>query len=216
LFAQNVGEIKNLRIVDVNITAGDYSDNIGGLCGSNQNTISNCSVTGSVTGGVEFIGGLCGYNYGGTIRNCRANISVCGGDNTDSMSIGGLCGENVGSVIKCQASASATSGKSSTFIGGLCGYNSSDTTITKCYATGSVSGGGSDLGGICGYNNGGTISACYFLDPSDGGGPDNGIGSPLADEAMKQQSSFSGWGFVDDWNIGEGQSLPLFASASDR
>jgi hypothetical protein len=66
-------------------------------------------------------------------------------------------------------------------------------SISNCYSTGAVSG-YYDVGGLVGYNDG-SISGCYFLDTS---GPDNGYGTPLTDEEMKQQSNFVGWDFTNE------------------
>jgi hypothetical protein len=73
------------------------------------------------------------------------------------------------------------------------GYNDSD-SISNCYSTGTVSGAFSEVGGLVGSNEG-TISSSYFLDTS---GPNNGYGTPLTDEEMKQQSSFIGWDFTNE------------------
>jgi hypothetical protein len=54
----------------------------------------------------------------------------------------------------------------------------------------------------------GTATACYFLAPADGGGPDNGVGVFLTDAQMKQQSSFIGWDFENVWTICEGKDYP--------
>jgi hypothetical protein len=51
----------------------------------------------------------------------------------------------------------------------------------------------------------GSISNCYFLDTS---GPDNGYGTPLTDGEMKQQATFTGWDFVEVWDIEENQTYP--------
>ena len=66
----------NTGSVTVSVT-GSGNGNIcaGGVCGSNSDTITNCYNTGSVTGsgtGVQYlyVGGVCGYNYDGTITNC--------------------------------------------------------------------------------------------------------------------------------------------------
>jgi len=176
LFGQirfQTGEVKNLGIEDVNITGGDYSGFLGGLCGNNLGTISNCYATGFVTGGNK-LGGLCGDNFG-IISNCYATGFVTGDDH-----LGGLCGNNLG-------------------------------TISNCYATGFVTGGDYPglLGGLCGYNRDGTISGCYFLNPTDGGGPDNGLGTALTLTQMKQQNSFLGWDFENVWDILEGQTYPF-------
>lgn len=216
------------------VSGGDYSISLGGLCGETWgDTISNCHATTSVSGagGAQFIGGLCGWNGDGTIRNCYATGSVTGEDN--SSWLGGLCGLNYGVNINCYATGSITGGNNSNhlgglagdtwnhisnsyatgsvsggnnsyLLGGLCGYIYHNPIINNSYATGSVTGGaGADyLGGFCGDNDNGTISNCYFLDPSDGGGPDNGYGTPLTDNQMKQQNSFSSWDFVDEVSSG--------------
>lgn len=64
--------IENLGFEDSNITGG-YSYFLGGLCGRNYGTISNCYTTGAVSAQDDsgWIGGLCGLNYG-TISNCYA------------------------------------------------------------------------------------------------------------------------------------------------
>ena len=81
LFGQIGGsstEIKNLGIENINITGGADSDYLGGLCGSNYDTITtNCYTAGSVTGD-DYLGGLCGYKYRGTINNCFWDVETSG------------------------------------------------------------------------------------------------------------------------------------------
>ncbi|MHC4254839.1 MAG: GLUG motif-containing protein [Planctomycetota bacterium] len=165
-------KVKNLDLENVTIT-GEYSSVIvGGLCGFNYSgTISNCYATASVTGGdySDYLGGLCGYNYSGTIRNCYATASVTNG--TGSRGLGGLCGYNrSGTINNCYATGSITGGYNSTIIGGLCGGNHYG-TISNCYATASVTGGdySFDLGGLCGRNRSGTINNCYATGSITGG-----------------------------------------------
>ena len=173
LFGQIDGsnaEVKNLGLENVIITGGIDSDYLGGLCGSNSGTISNCYSTGSVTGD-DRLGGLCGLNwalvnsegtvyYTGTITNCYSTGSVSG-----DYYLGGLCGYNYSTITNCY-STSSVSGDN--WLGGLCGSNSLwwvdmgpdyYGTITNCYSTGSVSG-DDYLGGLCGYNEA-HISNCY-------------------------------------------------------
>ncbi|MCK5271308.1 MAG: hypothetical protein KAJ52_01980 [Sedimentisphaerales bacterium] len=151
-------EIKNLGIENINITGGDYSDSLGGLCGENNGgTIINCYTAGPVTGG-ENLGGLCGSNYKSTITNCYATGPVTGRFN--SYYLGGLCGYNNDvSISDCYASGSVTGGGDSDYLGGLCGCNHGG-IIINCYAAGSVAG-DNYLGGLCGSNNRGTITNCY-------------------------------------------------------
>ncbi|WP_204845096.1 GLUG motif-containing protein, partial [Sedimentisphaera salicampi] len=74
------GEVRNLGVENAQITGGDYSDYLGGLCGYNSGTISSCYATGSVSGEGNYLGGLCGYNSG-TISSCYATGSVSGEGN---------------------------------------------------------------------------------------------------------------------------------------
>ena len=73
-------------------------------------------------------------------------------------------------------------------------------------------------GGLVGDNNisdlpyplypPGQVYDSYFLIDVDGGGPDNGLGTPLTDAEMKQQASFANWDFENTWTICEGSDYP--------
>jgi len=193
------------------VTGGADSERLGGLCGSNyKSSVRDCYSTGNVSGSADsdYIGGLCGQNHYGNISNCYSTGNVSG--SADSDYIGGLCGYNgynSGSINNCYSTGSVTGGDNSNYLGGLCGRNY-DGSINGCYSTGSVTGGtGFDsLGGLCGQNGGdGSISNCYFLDTA---GLDNGLGTPLTESEMKQQSSFAGWNFTEIWWIDEGHDYP--------
>ena len=166
LFGIISASVSNLGIENINITGGADSHRLGGLCGYNyRGTITNCYSTGSVTGGADshLLGGLCGHNDEGTITNCYATGAVTGG--YDAGSLGGLCGINYGTITNCYATGLVNGGNSSNSLGGLCGSNVG--TITNCYATGSVT--GDDLlGGLCGCNSD-TITNCYATGSVAGG-----------------------------------------------
>jgi hypothetical protein len=90
-FLGSGGHIRNLGVENIAVT-GLHS--VGGLCGCNWGgTISACYATGNVTGGniSKELGGLCGEN-GGTISACCATGNVTGG--VGSLYLGGLCGRN--------------------------------------------------------------------------------------------------------------------------
>ncbi|MGD1043503.1 MAG: GLUG motif-containing protein [Sedimentisphaerales bacterium] len=222
----NSGQIRNLGVENVNMTGsicvgglvgyndGDVnncysmglvsgSSDVGGLVGYNDYSMSNCYSTGAVTGGDDswYLGGLVGYNDD-SINDCYSTGSVSGGSGSDY--VGGLVGYNDYSMSNCYSTGAVTGGDNSWYLGGLVGYN--DYSMSNCYSTGSVSGGsGSDyVGGLVGYNDG-TISNCYFLVTS---GMDNGNGTPLTDEQMKQQSSFVSWDFNAVWHICETTNYP--------
>ncbi len=141
------GRTRNIGVKASYIKGGYY---VGGVCGYNYGgTVSNCYNTGSVEGNSS-VGGLCGMNYGNVI-NCYNNGSVEGNE-----IVGGLCGRNDGTVTNCYNNGNITG---SNYVGGVCGYNYGG-TVTNCYNTGSVEGNYS-VGGLCGFNNGGTVTNCY-------------------------------------------------------
>ncbi|MFZ0035048.1 MAG: GLUG motif-containing protein [Sedimentisphaerales bacterium] len=157
--------LKDVGIKNLNITAGDSSQNIGALAGINAGTIQGCFAQGAITDGNEslYVGGLVGTHYA-IIQNCYADVDVNAG--ASSQNIGGLIG--------------------------MCYYFS---VASNCYAAGHVSGGIAVGGFAGSSNLMTLILNCYFLHPDDGGGPDNGIGIVLTDAQMRQQSSFAGWDF---------------------
>jgi hypothetical protein len=53
------GLVQNLTLRNINITARNY---VGGLAGHSNGTISNCQITGKVSG-ESAIGGLVGWNW---------------------------------------------------------------------------------------------------------------------------------------------------------
>ncbi|MCF7958425.1 MAG: hypothetical protein K9M57_08260 [Phycisphaerae bacterium] len=155
LFGTLSAIVINLGIENFSITSGDNSDCLGGLCGWNYlGTIRSCYATGSIKGGDKSsrLGGLCGHNYQGTIRECYSSGSVDG-----YSGLGGLCGINEQGTLTYSYSNCSTTGESS-LSGGLCGGNSG--SILTCYATGPVYG-GFIVGGLCALNDGGIIDASY-------------------------------------------------------
>ena len=141
------GTLQNLG-VKASYIKGGYS--VGGLCGENRATVTNCYNTGSVEGYSD-VGGLCGMNMMGNVTNCYNTGNVTGNDY-----VGGVCGYNhSGTVTNCYNTGTVSS---SSQVGGVCGRNYSG-TVTNCYNTGNVTG-NDYVGGVCGYNSG-TVSNCY-------------------------------------------------------
>lgn len=128
LVGVNSGVIKNCW-VNGTVTGGNFSEDIGGLCGWNQSTgtIASCYVIGSVGGGGNSggIGGLCGSNDG-SITNCWASSSVTG-----KNSLGGLCGFLDGGGITNSYSTGPVNGTAGD-LGGLCGERNGG-TISNCF-----------------------------------------------------------------------------------
>ena len=181
-------KIKNLGMVDcnINITVKTYAyAYVGAICGRS------------------------GYysNYYSNINNCYANgkITVAGKD-TGVCYIGGLTGgtyvyfENCYNDCEIDSSRLESTSGYEPYIGGISGDAIS---IEKCHNTGTVRGSAqSKVGAICGSSN---VSNVNYLR----GTADKGIGS-MADDAdcvsltesqMKDQRSFTGFDFVNTWEI---------------
>ena len=135
-------------------------EKIGGVCGRNEfnGIIENCFNEGTFSETVESVGGVCGYNSGGTIKSCHNTASVSG----TGKYVGGVCGDNsdvTSTITNCfnEGTVSAT-GDYAEDVGGVSGYNNG--TIKSCYNTASVSG-QYCVGGVCGGNSCGPITNCF-------------------------------------------------------
>ena len=158
-----------------------------GLFGLLEGVTRNLSVIDSYMRGEDWIGGICGYNDGGTIQNCYSAATVCG----DSY-IGGICGRSrSNSMIENCYNAGYIYGATRS-IGGICGNNYS--TIENCYNVGNVNG-KFYVGGIVGESSGlGDtiwIKDCYnrgnvIGDTEKIGGIGGCIGSSLVENCYSQ------------------------------
>lgn len=121
-YVESGGRVSGVGVVDFYFRGYDY---IGGVCGANYGTIENCYNAGFLTSPTYgYIGGVCGANYD-TIKNCY----------------------NIGKVL----------------LNGVCGYNGPSGIIENCYNAGTVSGRGDSAYGVC-RDNRNTIKNCYYLD----------------------------------------------------
>ena len=169
------GTLQNLGVKASYIKGGNR---VGGLCGWNYGTVSNCYNSGTVAGS-SYVGGVCGMNMMGNVINCYNTGNVTGGSE-----VGGVCGYNRGTVSNCYNSGSVT-GTDIWFIGGVCGGNVFG-NVTNCYNTGSVTGTGDYVGGVCGNNDGDTVTNCYYLI----GTANSGIGSGSGEATAKTADQF--------------------------
>jgi len=220
-------EVKDLGLVDVNITAsGDY---VGGLAGFSNGDISNCYSTGAVAGN-KIIGGLVGdNNEDGAIFKCYSTGSVSG-----DGPVGGLVGQNGiivnvgeegffygGWIDNCYSTCSVTG---NTSVGGLVGCNEVG-AIINCYSSGSVFG-NENVGGFIGDNNNQVTDCFWDMDTSGvlnlcGTNTteiecDDSFGKTTAEMQMAQTFTDAGWDLIgetengtdDIWWILEGWDYP--------
>jgi hypothetical protein len=196
-------EIKNLRIIDVNITGTDY---VAGIAGFSKGNIARSYCTGTVSGN-RFVGGLTGRNW--SAINTSYNAATVTGNND----IGGIAATNYGKITNCYNTGAVTGYLD---VGGLVGANSSN--ISTSYNTGTVVG-EKRAGGLVGYNNweyAVITSSFWDVETSGQSTSDGGTGKTTAE--MQTASTFLdvGWDFVDEttngtediWWINEGQDYP--------
>ncbi len=194
LVGRNSGRIAECRVRGTIRTEG-WSNRVGGLVGSNTGSIS-ASCTGITISAGDYVGGLAGVSSG---SDARIEACYAQGDVQGRNGVGGLLG--VLGVRRVIASA-RSSGRlnASTYADGM-------SIVRDCYSVCSVTG-QSNTAGCIGSANPEGVENCFFLDPADGGGPDNGFGVALSDAAMRQRASFVGWDFDDVWTICEGVDYP--------
>lgn len=128
-----------------------------GLFGINAGKISNVGILDSYFCGKVSVGGVCGYNFEGTITNCYNAGSVSGTENY----VGGVSGDNSQGIITNCYNVGSVSGAENCYVGGVSGENYNG-TIANCYNAGSVSGTENYVGGVSGENDNGTITNCYY------------------------------------------------------
>ena len=226
-----IGAIKNLAEIsncssDVDISG--TSSNHGGFVGSvvsEDNTycvsFTNCSASGDVsTSNSSQIGGFCGWFEG----NCSSCYTTGNVTNTYSATTrtGGFLGVFTSdgsftpSIENCYCTGNVhAEGSSTSFrgVGGFIGqdYQSTPGHITNCYCVGTVTApnfSSSYQGGFIGDSqSGSTITACFWNSSSTAQlvGIGN-IDDPVelhksTTAAMKTESTFTGWDFVNIWDI---------------
>ena len=174
-FGYNRGKILNVGILNSYFCG--FSQ-VGGVCGYNSSTITNCYNKGVVDGtadGASSFGGVCGCNLG-ILTNCyntgivkgQSLVGGVSGSNNKTITncyntgivsgqsyVGGIDGDNSGIITNCNNEGKVSGTED--YVGGVSGSNNK--TITNCYNTGIVKG-QSYVGGVNGYNGNGTIINC--------------------------------------------------------
>ncbi|MCR5530316.1 MAG: hypothetical protein K6F26_00515 [Lachnospiraceae bacterium] len=172
----NVGGVtgRNNGTVSNCSNTGAVSGNniVGGVTGSNSGTVSNCSNTGDVSGNNN-VGGVTGLNPSGIVSNCSNT-----GDVSGSNHVGGTVGTNGGTVSHCLNTGDVK--ESRDFVGGVVGDNYSG-TVSHCFNTGMVDGEDYYVGGVVGKSFEGTVSNCYNTGDVTGSGKGERVGGVVGD-----------------------------------
>lgn len=176
-FARSESHIDGVGLLAVDILGGN---NVGGLVGQNEGTVTESRAQGKVRG-LNNVGGLVGLQYG-AVSGSHSSGEVAG-----STNVGGLIGK-VGGAFAVTLSYSTAFVTGLDLVGGLVGVNYAG-PIIQCYATGRVRGRGS-IGGLVG-RNWGTISATYATGSVHGNQLTGGLIG--ANEGTLNSSYATGW-----------------------
>lgn len=152
----NDGSMDNVglfgRIGDAEKTAGVV----------NAKTVENVGVIDSYIKGKNYVGGVVGYNNGGSVNN----VYHMGFVTSASAFVGGVVGFNLGIVsdVFNIGDVKGLVGQSDYAFGGVLGYLDNDASVSNAYSIGFVRA-GQKVGGVVGYYMDGkdlSISNCYF------------------------------------------------------
>ena len=158
---ENLGSLKNVFNIGMEISSQNDSANIGGIVGYNKGTVTDAHNSGSVNDNTNTsarIGGIAGYNdNGGVISYSDNNGAVTGKGNYSAA--GGIVGYNNGSIKNSFNNGNVTG--YGDYLGGIVGENIKD--IFDSYNKGEIKGKGYDTvtGGITGINDSGNINNVY-------------------------------------------------------
>ena len=216
LFGTVNGVIRNVGIVNPNVTGGSFVS-IGGLVGSQDGgTISACYVSGATLTGENraTVGGLSG-GQSGTISACYVSGGTIEGG--DRAAVGGLVGSQFGTISACYVSGGTIEGGDRAAVGSLIGDQSG--TIIACYA------GGADYTSLRG-NSGGPLTNSYYqaATTQDDNDATDDIGARTATELqtptaynMPANNIYADWNVDidgdtnadDPWDFGTGSQYPV-------
>ena len=195
---ENLGQLKNVCNLGMEVSSINQSANIGGIVGYNQGTVIDAHNSGSVHDGTSDsarVGGIAGYNdNGGVISYSDNSGAVTGkgdysatggiiGYNNGSVNnsfnngniigygdfLGGIVGNNVGGIVDSYNKGKIEGKGYDTVTGGITGINDAG-TANNVYNSGIVNSVGYNVGGIVGQNYSGTLSNAYNTGTITGNG----------------------------------------------
>ena len=177
LISTSQGEIKNIKLNNINIKGNDH---VGGLVGLNSNgmKIINSSTSGKIVG-TDNIGGLVGLNHNhAEIHKSYSKVNIKGDTN-----IGGIIGKNNNHAeIYSVYSLGSLIGDNN--IGGIIGKNKKHGHIYTSYAAGNITG-NDNVGGIVGNKNGYVTNSYWDVNSTGQKEQKSEIGIGLTTEDMK-------------------------------
>ncbi len=161
--------------------SNDYKGLFGYISGG---TVKNVTLSDSRITGCQYVGGIVGLNYHGTVENCHATATVAIYSRTSGSTPfehGGIVGYNDGTnataTVSGCTSAATVSGTGYDY-GGVVGWNY-NATVSRCLALGATVTAGSHSGPVVGFNNG-TVTDCHHRHCTVGGNAQNDLYAIIA------------------------------------
>ena len=200
LYAQNYGEtglfaglyrtatVKNLTIEKSYLNS--YDTFAGGICGYNyKGTIENCENRAVISSWYYMAGGICGVNFNGTVSRCSNDAFISGQE-----AAGGIAGQSIYATV----SESCSTGRISSlqFAGGVVGQESGG-IVQNCYNTGAIKG-NTIAGGVVGAFECGSIETCFNIGTVSG---DEKIGGVVGDSNANCTACYYQSGVTDTQTI---------------
>ena len=130
--------VENVGVLDSYFRLKEGYD-VGGIVGYNSGIIRNCyneAMVINLYDGINYLGGICGVNEGGTIIGCYNTGKVA--NSVFGTRAGGICGRSNNTILNCYNTGSVMGGY---MVGGICGSNESSPTsglIENCYNIGTI------------------------------------------------------------------------------
>ena len=173
----------------------------GGLAGYCEGTVSDCMVSGSVSG-TNDVGLLLGGSASRAVIRCAAQGKAAASGERVGGLIGSVCSPAEGEtrITDC---ASRTEVSGDRIAGGLLGAGHDTLTVNNCYWAGTLSA-NEWQGGILGDPGGAVCSGCYHSSEGSkygaAGGAYPGV-TALYSYAMKSRNSYPDWDFDCVWKF---------------
>ncbi len=196
------------------VSGGDYVGSIVGI--GRSALVTGCFYEGALTASssVQGTGGLAGVfvQHSHVERSyALGSVSVTGNRGGGLIGRLGSGSGGLGKVFDCYAQSSVTG---ASWVGGLIGeILNADSFVDNVYSTGVVSG-SSNLGGLIGLNpDSATVTQSHWDTQTSGRSSSaGGIGGVTS--TKQQQTTYSGWDFIDTWWIEEGSDYPILRTNS--
>ncbi|MCL2727463.1 MAG: M64 family metallo-endopeptidase [Bacteroidales bacterium] len=154
LIAENRGSIKNLGIemAEAGIVGTNFVGGVAGVTRSSSGSITNCYVTGNVSGTL-YVGGVTGGVDNGSVTDCYTSGAVSGDEY-----VGGVAGivYNDGRLANCYATGTVGGNRYVGGVAGGVGYNGG--TIINCVALNPCLNSKGEVGRVTGGFSSGTLA----------------------------------------------------------